>query len=254
MGYENLLDSITYYIKQNGINAITGQVMQTVLKNIVQTIGVYPTFGGVATPSTNPNNIDQNVFYMASTPGTYANFGGIQVQQGKLVALVRESSGWTQKVIMTLQGGGVITIDPALDPNSTNPVENRVLAQTIGDLDDRVEALEQGGGGGRTLYQHDVLIYVSTGNRQGLYTIRLFSSNGTHITSTSQLEGRSLWIIQSKNQSADVDDAVAYYISFIRGGGAEIKEMLFTPPYSTTWNISASANMEVIESSVRVIS
>lgn len=254
MNYSTLISTIRSVITRNGTNAITGDTLQEVLVSIVQSIGKYCTFKGVATPSTNPSNIDQNVFYLTSTPGTYANFGGLVVPQGKLVALLYNNNRWTQIVILTLQGGSIVNIDPALDPNSVNPVENRVIAGAIGDLNDRVEALEQGGGGGVTLYQHDVLIYVSTANRQGLYTIRLFSTNGTNISSISQLEGRSFWIIQSRNQSATEDNAVAYHISFIRGGGAEIKEMLFTSPHYTIWNVPANATMQVVESGVKVIS
>lgn len=248
MGYENLLESISYYIRQNGVNAITGQVMQTVLKNIVSTIGAYPTFGGVATPSTNPNNIDQNIFYLTSTPGTYANFGGIQIQQGRLAALVRESDGWTQKVIMTLQGGGVINIDPALDPNSVNPVENRVITRVCTELDNRITTLENASGA--KLYQKDLYFRVETANRKGLFTISFLSTNNHHITSISQLAGESFFIKQSKYLSEDVDMPVATYIRFLPDGGAKIEEMMFTDPYYSTWNIASNDNISIISGRV----
>lgn len=44
-------------------------------------------FGGIATPDTEPAISDQNVFYIATEPGTYANFGGITVNDGEAVIL-----------------------------------------------------------------------------------------------------------------------------------------------------------------------
>lgn len=248
MGYENLLDSITYYIKQNGINAITGQVMQTVLKNIVSTIGAYPTFGGVATPSTNPNNIDQNIFYLTSTPGTYANFGGIQIQQGRLAALVRESDGWTQKVIMTLQGGGVINIDPALDPNSVNPVENREITRVCTGLDNRITTLENAAGA--KLYQKDVYFKVANPNWEGLFTISFLATDNHRITSVAQLAGMSFFIKQSRMWFTDDENAWAYYISFLSGGGARIETMTQIDPYYSTWNVESNDNISIISGRV----
>lgn len=125
--YANLIAAIKAAVKQNGTNDITGQVMQDVLVTMTNTIGRFAAFAGTAMPSTNPNNPDQTVYYLTSLPGTYVNFGGIVVPPDRLVALHNISGSWEMVVIVTFSDGGTISIDPALDPNSVNPVENRAV-------------------------------------------------------------------------------------------------------------------------------
>lgn len=80
--YEELKTAVQTVIKQNGNEEITGQVMQNTLLNIISTIGANATFAGIATPDTAPGTPDQNVFYLAGTPGTYSNFGGYVLTEG----------------------------------------------------------------------------------------------------------------------------------------------------------------------------
>lgn len=140
--YANLIAAIKAAVKQNGTNDITGQVMQDVLVTMTNTIGRFAAFAGTAMPSTNPNNPDQTVYYLTSLPGTYVNFGGIVVPPDRLVALHNISGTWEMIVVVTFSDGGTISIDPALDPDSVNPVENRVLYNVIDALTARVTALE----------------------------------------------------------------------------------------------------------------
>lgn len=80
--YEELKIAVQTVIKRNGNKEITGQVMQNTLLNIISTIGANATFAGIATPNTAPGTPDQNVFYLAGTPGTYSNFGGYVLTEG----------------------------------------------------------------------------------------------------------------------------------------------------------------------------
>lgn len=125
--FTNLIAAIKAVIKQNGTNDITGQLMQDTLTTIVGTIGRFATFAGVAVPSTNPNNPDQTVFYLATQVGTYVNFGGLQISGTRICAIHNISGAWALEVIITLTDGTPIEIDPALDANSVNPVENRAV-------------------------------------------------------------------------------------------------------------------------------
>ena len=140
--YANLIAAIKAAVKQNGTNDITGQVMQDVLVAMTNTIGRFAAFAGTAMPSTNPNNPDQTVYYLTSIPGTYVNFGGIVVQPDRLVALHNIEGAWQMLVLATFGDGSLVPIDPALDPDSVNPVENRVITGAINGLDTRVTALE----------------------------------------------------------------------------------------------------------------
>ena len=94
--YEQLKAAIAAVIKANGGQEITGQVLQNTLKTLISQIGVNATFAGIATPSTTPGTPDQNVFWIASTPGEYVNFGGINV--GNEVVIFQNNNGtWTAK-------------------------------------------------------------------------------------------------------------------------------------------------------------
>lgn len=92
--YEELKIAVQTVIKQNGNEEITGQVMQNTLLNIISTIGANATFAGIATPNTVPGTPDQNVFYLAGTPGVYANFGGYELKQG-IVMFTNASGAFT---------------------------------------------------------------------------------------------------------------------------------------------------------------
>lgn len=82
--------------KNNGNQEITGQILQNTLNSIVNSVGENATFAGVATPTTNPGTPDGPVFYLATTPGTYSNFGGIEIAPGEAVILEWGGS-WTKK-------------------------------------------------------------------------------------------------------------------------------------------------------------
>lgn len=77
--YEQLKQAVADVIKTNGNQEITGAIMQDTLLSIISTVGSNATFAGIATPTTNPGTPDQNVFYIASEPGIYANFGNVKL-------------------------------------------------------------------------------------------------------------------------------------------------------------------------------
>lgn len=92
--YEELKTAVAAVIKQNGNEGITGQIMQNTLLSMISNIGANSTFAGVATPETAPGTPDQNVFYLAGTPGVYANFGGYKLKQG-IVMFTNASGAFT---------------------------------------------------------------------------------------------------------------------------------------------------------------
>lgn len=77
--YERLKQAVSDVIKTNGNQEITGEIMQNTLLSIISTVGSNAIFAGIATPTTNPGTPDQNVFYIASEPGIYANFGNVKL-------------------------------------------------------------------------------------------------------------------------------------------------------------------------------
>ena len=95
--WSTLKAAIANIIKTNGNQAITGQLLQNVLNNIVSSVGENATFAGIAIPTTNPGAPDGPVFYLATTTGNYSNFGGIELAEGEAVILQWNNGAWSKK-------------------------------------------------------------------------------------------------------------------------------------------------------------
>lgn len=93
--YEQLKQAVSDVIKTNGNQGITGEIMQNTLLSIISTIGNDATFAGIAVPETNPGTPDQNVFYIASQPGNYSNFGSIKLVDQVLI-LTNKNGYWVK--------------------------------------------------------------------------------------------------------------------------------------------------------------
>lgn len=93
--YEQLKQAVSDVIKTNGNQEITGEIMQNTLLSIISTIGNDATFAGIAVPETNPGTPDQNVFYIASQPGNYSNFGNIKLVDQVLI-LTNKNGYWVK--------------------------------------------------------------------------------------------------------------------------------------------------------------
>ena len=74
MAYDQIKESIKAVIKENGNYEITGNVLQTVLLSMVDTLGPGYQFLGIATKSTVPVVVEGNSFYITTEVGTYTNF------------------------------------------------------------------------------------------------------------------------------------------------------------------------------------
>ena len=94
--WSDLKAAVASIVKTNGNKEITGQLLQNVLNNIISNVGLNPSFAGIATPETNPGTPDGNVFYLATTAGTYSNFNGIVINSGEAVILEWKGS-WVKK-------------------------------------------------------------------------------------------------------------------------------------------------------------
>lgn len=77
MAYKQLISNLKQYIRENGNEEITGQIMQDALIAIVDALSTYQQFGGMAEDVTEPDT-ENNVFYFA-LKGTYPQFGGLEV-------------------------------------------------------------------------------------------------------------------------------------------------------------------------------
>lgn len=94
--YEQLKQAVSDVIKTNGNQEITGAIMQNALLTIISTVGDKATFAGIATPTTNPGTPDQNVFYLASEPGVYSNFGGVELTD-QVFIFTNKNGNWVKQ-------------------------------------------------------------------------------------------------------------------------------------------------------------
>ena len=120
--YSSLKATINANIKANNNHEITGSIMNSVLNAMVNSLGAGYQFIGVATP-TNPGSAqtpDYKCFYIATTPGTYTNLGGLVMADGE-VAILKYDTSWTKEVtgIATAESvsqlGQFIEIAPLID-------------------------------------------------------------------------------------------------------------------------------------------
>ena len=104
--YATLKQAVQSVIKTNGNEEITGAVLQQSLLAMINSLGANYEFAGVATPDTAPGTPDQNVFYIASEPGTYSNFGGIIVNDGD-VCVLKYNGTWVKETTNIAAKGSI---------------------------------------------------------------------------------------------------------------------------------------------------
>ena len=97
--YRQLKQSVSNVIKTNGNKKITGAIMRETLLTIINTIGANMQFAGVANISTNPGTPDQNLFWIASTPGTYVNFNNIVLNPGESAIIKWANNVFTKQIL-----------------------------------------------------------------------------------------------------------------------------------------------------------
>lgn len=109
--YTNLKNAIAEVIRTNGNEEITGQILQNVLKAMVDSVGNYRTFGGIVFPDTAASTIDQNTFFMAYSAGVYTNFGGVNFNGVGILLLYNTPTGWQSDVVQLEVEDGSVTAD-----------------------------------------------------------------------------------------------------------------------------------------------
>lgn len=119
--YSALKALINQDITTNGQGDITGAILNQLLKNIVDSLGAGYQFAGIATPSTNPGNPDQRVFYLATAAGTYTYFGGLSLPNG--VNILKFDSTWVFQ--------NLFQIDSAATENSDHLITSGAVFNAI---------------------------------------------------------------------------------------------------------------------------
>lgn len=93
-GWPTLTEMIKNAVYPNNDHQITGLSLQSVLLNMLLSLGEGATFRGIATPTTNPGSPEGPVFYVAFKPGLYPNFSGITNHDNHVLIITNTKSGW----------------------------------------------------------------------------------------------------------------------------------------------------------------
>ena len=124
--YNNLRNSIKAAIKSNNSRAITGDLLQSKLIEIVNNLDLGGLFLGIASTSTTPDS-QANGFYITSEAGTYNNFPGSDGNpitiKGSEIIYRKSQNEWDHEEI--------IEIDDNISETSENPVQSKVISQAL---------------------------------------------------------------------------------------------------------------------------
>lgn len=134
--YNNTKATIAANVYTNHNNEITAAMVKAGINAVVDTLiaGGF-LYKGVATTSTNPGSPDANVFYIATAPGTYTNFGSLVVNDGE-VAILKYNGSWSKEVTGAATAAEVSALshevddlDGAVNGEETIVTETVTLAQ-----------------------------------------------------------------------------------------------------------------------------
>lgn len=172
--YASLKATINANIRENGNQEITGGVLNSVLTDLVDSLGTGYQYLGVATSATTPGTPDAKVFYLAGM-GTYNNFGAT-IPSGYLGIFYYDSAWHTSMVRF--------------------PIGDDVFQDLV---DAVVEALTSGGSGSITENDNPKtgVVIASTGkyavsSNQDSELIPLRSGTTYHINFSNGLGGYSV--------------------------------------------------------------
>lgn len=196
--YSNLIENINQNITENGQGAITGLILNQVLRAMVTELGEGYQLVGVALPNTTPIATDSKIFYLASTPGTYTNFNGIVVPQG--ISILKYNGSW-----------GIETLDLSYytqvqaNWNETNP-NSKAYIQNKPELNQQyvyVSATAQ------TTSVTDVL--PATGDTDTIYRVSFWngSAYNTSVFSEYAWNGSAYVLLDTRSISEEITSRIA---------------------------------------------
>jgi len=126
--YNELNALIDAYIHQNGVQAITGQILNGVLRAMVEQLGRGYSIRGAAQPADDPGTPDGPEAYFATTPGTYTNFGGATVAASEIALLTYDSTDGWQKISLF---PGITSVPTTIDANVGTPAVTASYANGV---------------------------------------------------------------------------------------------------------------------------
>lgn len=106
MAYDVLKQTVQTALPDNTENLISAADVRNSLIAVINSLGAEYQFGGGAEPTDNPGTPDYKVAYLASTPGTYTNFGGITLADGE-IAILKYNGTWFKDTTGAVSQGAI---------------------------------------------------------------------------------------------------------------------------------------------------
>ena len=241
--YQLLKADIDAKVYQNGKQEITGENLNSVLNAMVTTLGAGYQFIGVATP-TNPGATqtpDYKCFYLATTPGTYTNLGGLVVADGE-VAILKYDTSWTKEVTGAATADQVSQLGQDITAN-----EGRIINQ----FSRKIEFSVSGG------YYNNSFIYTEDERAKNTGILPLKGINMLSISTTFSTSFKSVFFldinktpISSLSKSGDFNGTIdttgsdyndAYYFVVQHYGTGSIPSV-FAYCNDEKYNLASSIN------------
>ena len=150
--WESLKIAINSAIKKNDNQEITGQVLNSALLSIINSIGLNASYIGLVHPNMNIAQPEGPVFYIATTPGVYSNCGGFIVDKGEIAILKWTDKGWSKdRLFVSNAGDGFVSISGKLNLADLNAVkaaqdglqENEVRFFVITDSEGKIPSTQK---------------------------------------------------------------------------------------------------------------
>ena len=204
--YQQLKAAIAEAINNNGQGAITGQVLQDALIDIVDNVGGGYVYAGIATPTTVPQTTDARVFYIATQGGVYSSFGGVTVTEG--ISILKYDTTWQVQLIRSIESimaettgdSTVRTMTQAAITQLFNSVESRLVSNVF-------ETVEEG-------------FFVTDFDGNIGFSVKPDSQNNVIVRSnTNQEDTQRLRVLTIGNSFST--DALAYVPPLLKSAGQE---------------------------------
>lgn len=137
MAYESVKNQIDAYIKANGVNLITGPVLNAVLTTMLDELGEGYAFQGVLNTTDTPSPAADIPQAWLASAGTYLG-GSITVDEGELALICHTSEGWSKTTVYTASPG-IDEVRVAVDegtgtPSATGDMDGNTLVLSFHNL------------------------------------------------------------------------------------------------------------------------
>lgn len=177
--YDTIRQIIDDNVRANGVNAITGPVMNSVLNSVMDAVARGMLFVGVADRHTTPVENDLPKFYIATAPGAYSNFVTAPPMFTSGIAVITDALGtnsWSMRVLSLSASSNQTFVTDARITNNVYEGDTLIYVSSATNgttsSDFTLQRTTESGGESTT-----VAVVTDTGNRTGFKTYEVVPSD-----------------------------------------------------------------------------